>query len=75
MGSAALGLAYVACSRLDLYFHFSLYPWDLAAGTLLVREAGGVVTEFEGLPISLSSRTVIASNKDVHRDFTKRVIR
>ena len=75
MGSAALGLAYVACGRLDLYFHFSLYPWDLAAGTLLVSEAGGVVTEFEGLPISLSSRTVIASNKDVHRDFTKRVIR
>ncbi len=75
MGSAALGLAYVACSRLDLYFHFSLYPWDLAAGILLVREAGGVVTEFEGQPIGLNSRTVVASNRAIHREFTRKVIR
>jgi len=75
MGSAALGLAYVACGRLDLYFHYSLYPWDLAAGILLVREAGGVVTELEGQPISIHSRTVVASNEAIHRDFTKRVIR
>jgi myo-inositol-1(or 4)-monophosphatase len=74
MGSAALGLAYVACGRLDLYFHFSLYPWDLAAGVLLVREAGGVVTELEGQPISIHSRTVVASNEAIHREFIKRVI-
>jgi len=48
MGSAVLGLAYVACGRMSLYIHRNLYPWDLAAGTLLVREAGGVVTDWRG---------------------------
>jgi myo-inositol-1(or 4)-monophosphatase len=75
MGSAALGLAYVACGRLDLYFHFFLYPWDLCAGVVLVEEAGGVITQIEGQPIDIHSRTVLASNREVHRDFTDRVIR
>lgn len=75
MGSAALGLAYVACGRLDLYFHFFLYPWDLCAGVVLVEEAGGVITEIEGQPIDIHSRTVLASNREVHRDFTDRVMR
>ncbi len=73
MGSAALGLAYVACGRLDLYFHFSLYPWDLAAGIVLIGEAGGAVTEMEGQPVSIHSRTVVAANRKIHRDFVKKV--
>jgi myo-inositol-1(or 4)-monophosphatase len=44
MGSAALGMAYAACGRLDIYFHLLLYPWELACGQLLVTEAGGVAT-------------------------------
>jgi len=73
MGSAALGLAYAACGRLDLYIHLSLYPWDLASGILLVREAGGVVTELDGQPVSIHSKSVIATNKAIHDDFMKRV--
>jgi len=75
MGSAALGLAYVACGRLDLYFHFSLYPWDLAAGIVLIGEAGGAVTELEGQPVGIHSRTVVAANRQIHRDFVARVTR
>jgi myo-inositol-1(or 4)-monophosphatase len=75
MGSAALGLAYVACGRLDLYFHFSLYPWDLAAGIALIGEAGGAVTELEGQPVGIRSRTVVAANRTIHRDFIDRVTR
>jgi len=75
MGSAALGLAYVACGRLDLYFHFSLYPWDLAAGIVLIGEAGGAVTEMEGGTVGIRSRTVVAANRDIHRDFIGKVTR
>ena len=72
MGSAALGLAYVASGRLDLYFHLTLYPWDLASGILLVREAGGVVTELDGQPVGIQSKIVIATNRDIHHDFMSR---
>lgn len=48
MGSAAIDLAYVACGRFDLFFEYSLQPWDIAAGLLLVQEAGGVTTDFSG---------------------------
>ena len=47
MGSSALGLAYAAASRLDIYFHHSLSPWDIASGLLIVKEAGGIVDNFE----------------------------
>ena len=48
MGSAAIDLAYVACGRFDLFFEYSLQPWDIAAGLLLVQEAGGVTCDFSG---------------------------
>lgn len=72
MGSAALGLAYVASGRLDMYFHLALYPWDLAGGILLVREAGGVVTELDGQPVGIQSKSIIATNRDIHQDFMGR---
>jgi myo-inositol-1(or 4)-monophosphatase len=71
MGSAALGMAYTACGRLDLYFHFLLYPWELACGQVLVTEAGGVVTDLEGKPPKIGQGSVIASNKAVHADFLR----
>jgi len=71
MGSAALGMAYTACGRLDLYFHLFLYPWELACGSLLVTEAGGLVTDLEGTPLRTWEGSVIASNKSVHTDFLK----
>ena len=62
MGSSALGLAYTACGRLDLYFHHHLYPWDIASGLLLVKEAGGVVVDKKGEPAGLNIPSVIASS-------------
>jgi myo-inositol-1(or 4)-monophosphatase len=69
MGSAALGMAYTACRRLDLYFHLLIYPWELACGQLLVTEAGGVATDLEGKPVKIGQGSVIASNKAIHADF------
>src|SRR5438045_2285939 len=54
-GSAALDLAYVACGRLDAFWEFGLKPWDMAAGMLLVREAGGAVSDMRGAPHDLNS--------------------
>ena len=61
-GSAALDLAYVACGRLDGYWEFKLNPWDTSAGYLLVEEAGGTVTHFDGGKFTLDSREVLATN-------------
>jgi len=61
-GSAGLDLAYVACGRLDGFWEFNLNPWDTSAGVLLVREAGGAVTHFDGGPFTLDSREVLATN-------------
>ena len=61
-GSAALDLAYTACGRLDAYWEFNLNPWDTSAGVLLVREAGGTVTHFDGGPFTMDSREVLATN-------------
>jgi len=71
-GSAALGLAYAACGRYDLFVHHYLFPWDLAAGILLVREAGGVITDRDGSPIRIDSEGVIAGAAAVHADFLRR---
>ena len=62
MGSAALGIAYAAAGRVDLYFHHSLSPWDMAAGLVLVREAGGTMVDRQGRPANLSTPSVIASS-------------
>jgi len=69
MGSAALGLAYTACARLDLYFHVSLYPWDIAAGILLVREAGGVARRLDGQLASYNYKDILVSNKRIADEF------
>jgi myo-inositol-1(or 4)-monophosphatase len=63
MGSASLGLAYVACGRIDLYIHRFLFPWDIASGILLIREAGGIVTDWQMKPATFESQGIIASNK------------
>jgi myo-inositol-1(or 4)-monophosphatase len=69
MGSSSLGIAYVACGRISLYFHRYLFPWDIASGLLLIREAGGKVTDWQGKPASFQSREIIASNSRLHREF------
>lgn len=61
-GSAALDLAYTACGRIDGFWEFNLNPWDTAAGAVLVLEAGGSITEFNGSHFQLNSREVLATN-------------
>lgn len=61
-GSAGLDLAYVACGRLDGFWEFNLNPWDTSAGVLLVQEAGGTITHFDGGKFTLDSREVLATN-------------
>jgi len=61
-GSAALDLAYTACGRLDAYWEFNLNPWDTGAGSLLVTEAGGTMTRFDGSPFRLDSKEILATN-------------
>jgi myo-inositol-1(or 4)-monophosphatase len=67
-GSAALDLAYVACGRLDGYWEFQLNPWDTSAGFLLVEEAGGTITHFDGGKFTLDSREVLATNGQIHAE-------
>lgn len=70
-GSAALDFAYVAAGRLDGYFEIGLQPWDMAAGTLLVREAGGVVSDFAGRIGMPESGNVVAGNHFVAAAMSK----
>jgi myo-inositol-1(or 4)-monophosphatase len=67
-GSAALDLAYVACGRLEGYWEFQLNPWDTSSGVLLVEEAGGAVTHFDGSKFTLDSREVLATNGLIHAE-------
>jgi len=67
-GSAALDLCSVACGRFDAYWEFRLNSWDTAAGVLLVREAGGMVTAIDGTPYRLGGPSLIASNGLIHEE-------
>lgn len=67
-GSAALDLAYTACGRLEAFWEFGLNPWDMAAGTLLVEEAGGKTSGMRGEPLDLDGRYVLADNGLIHEE-------
>jgi len=70
-GSAALDLCYVAAGRFDGFWEMKLGPWDFAAGSLMVEEAGGKVTDFQGGPARVGGRNVLASNGKIHREMIK----
>jgi myo-inositol-1(or 4)-monophosphatase len=70
-GAAALDLCYVAMGRFDGYWELKLSPWDVAAGNLMVAEAGGTVTDFEGKHFTLSSPKILASNGRIHREMVE----
>ncbi|MDH5393032.1 MAG: inositol monophosphatase [Gammaproteobacteria bacterium] len=70
-GSAALDLAYVACGRLDGFWEIGLQSWDIAAGALLVREAGGIITDFSANENYLDNGNVIAGNPKVFNQMLK----
>ncbi len=71
VGAAALDLCSVACGRLDGFWEFGLKPWDTAAGTLIVREAGGVVTDWAGTPYHPHLYECIASNGHIHQEILR----
>ncbi len=68
LGSAALDLCYVACGRFDGFWERHLHPWDMAAGALIVEEAGGRVTDYANRPIDLFGGQIVASNGHLHGD-------
>jgi myo-inositol-1(or 4)-monophosphatase len=68
-GSAALDLCHVACGRFDAFWEMELKPWDMAAGVLILEEAGGKVTCMEGTVFDLNSGNIAASNKIIHNNF------
>jgi myo-inositol-1(or 4)-monophosphatase len=66
-GSAALDLAGLACGRIEGFFEIGLSPWDIAAGSVMIKEAGGIITDFGGGNNYLSSGNVVAGSPSVHR--------
>lgn len=70
-GSAALDLCYVAAGRFDAFWELRLNAWDVAAGTLLVREAGGIVTDLQGHPYRLFTPQIVASNAQIHDEMLR----
>lgn len=68
LGSAAMDLAYVASGKLDGFFEYNLNPWDVAAGTFIVQQAGGKVTDFKGGNNFLFGGELCASNKSIHQE-------
>jgi myo-inositol-1(or 4)-monophosphatase len=68
LGSAAIDLAYLACGRFEVFYEYGLHPWDIAAGTLLVREAGGHISDFSGNEKNLSGSEVVAANTAVYSE-------
>lgn len=70
LGSAATDLAYVACGRFDAFYEYSLHPWDVAAGSLIVEEAGGVVTDFKGGDNYIFGKEINASNGFIHQELS-----
>ncbi len=65
-GSAAMDLCYVACGRFDGFWEFDLNPWDVAAGSLMVTEAGGILSDFSGKQLDIFSNEIMATNGLVH---------
>ena len=68
LGSAVLDLSYVACGRFDDFWELQLGAWDVAAGSLLVEEAGGLITAIDGRPLDIDTPTLVASNGLVHQE-------
>ena len=69
-GAASIDLAYVACGRLDGYWERGLSPWDLAAGVVLVQEAGGRVTAYDQTPFNITSGRILATNTHLHEELS-----
>ena len=71
LGSAALDLAYVAAGRMDGFWEDPLRPWDIAAGILLIREAGGFVSDRHGEQGMFDNHSIVAGNETIHKALLK----
>ncbi|MCK9186219.1 inositol monophosphatase [Candidatus Gracilibacteria bacterium] len=71
LGSAAIDLCYIACGRFDSYWEFRLKAWDIAAGSLIVKEAGGTVTDTNGKTLDLFGQDILATNGFLHKEVVK----
>lgn len=69
LGSAAVDLAYVACGRFEVFYEYGLHPWDVAAGALIVKNAGGKVSDFKGEKEFIENSQIIASNSIIYPEF------
>ena len=75
LGSAATDLAYVACGRFDAFYEYGLAPWDVAAGIILVQEAGGEISDFKGGTDYLYGKEINATNGKIHSELTNAIAR
>ncbi|MBI5324738.1 MAG: inositol monophosphatase [Ignavibacteriae bacterium] len=75
LGSAALDLAYVACGRFDGFWEINLHSWDVAAGVIIVQEAGGIVTQYNNEKYWLDNQTLIATNGKIHNQICNVLIK
>ena len=73
-GAAALDLAYVACGRVDGYWERGIAPWDVVAGIILVQEAGGNVTAYDGSPMKIESGRILATNGYLHNSLSQELM-
>ncbi|BAT52407.1 Inositol monophosphatase [Nostoc sp. NIES-3756] len=73
-GSAALDLAHVACGRVDGYWERGIAPWDIIAGVILLQEAGGKVTAYDGTPLKIESGRILATNGYIHNKLSQALI-
>jgi myo-inositol-1(or 4)-monophosphatase len=68
LGSAAIDLCFLACGRFDGFWEQNLKPWDTAAGELIAREAGAVVTDFSNKPYAIDKKEILATNGKIHKE-------
>ncbi len=73
LGSAAADLAYVACGRFDAFYEYDLKPWDVAAGSFIVQQAGGRITDFSGGNNFIFGREIVATNNIVFDEFSEKI--
>ena len=73
LGSAALDLAYVACGRFDTFYEYGLNPWDVAAGSLIVQEAGGHVSDFKNGNDFIFGEEILTGNYNIHREMLEEI--
>ena len=73
IGSAAVDLAYVACGRFEAFYEYSLKPWDIAAGSFIIEQAGGVVTDFQGNRDLVSGKEILAANPHIHPELQQKI--